>query len=187
MVIINGANGMDLFQLQSFLRVADEGSITRAAESLFLTQPAVTQQIHSLEKELGTVLFDRTRRGVHLTSAGMVLRDFARQSLSILDEGKQAIADLETGKTGRLILGAGVTTSIFHLPEWLRTFQENFSGVDVVVRTGRSREVAAMVSSREIDLGLVTSPVDSPDLNIIGLFKEEIVLVSRRNHPLATN
>jgi len=168
---------MELFQLRSFLEVAELGNVTKAAESLYLTQPAVTQQIRSLERELGIALFDRTGRGVRLTEAGEVLLEYARRSLAILDESRERITELHRGEAGRLLIGAGVTTSIFHLPAWLRTFRERHPGVDVAVRTGRSREVATMALDREIDLGLVTSPVEHKDLRVIALFEERIVLV----------
>ncbi len=169
---------MELYQIRSFLRVADEGSVSRAAEALHLTQPAVTQHVRALERELGTPLFDRTGRGVSLTPAGEALRRYAMRSLALLDECREALAELDAGATGRLLLGAGVTTSIFHLPGWLRAFREAYPGIDVVVRTGRSRETVALVLDRQIDLGLVTSPARHPDLRVTGLFDEEIVLVA---------
>ncbi len=155
---------MELSQLESFLRVAEAGSVSRAADTLYLTQPGVTKQIRALERELDVVLFDRTRRGMQLTPAGHALLDYARRSLGLLEECREVLQDLESGVSGRLVLGAGVTTSIFHLPRWLRAFQGEHPGVDVVVRTGRSREVAALVLAREIDLGLITSPARHPDL-----------------------
>jgi LysR family transcriptional regulator, cyn operon transcriptional activator len=176
---------MELFQLRSFLRVAEEGSITRAADALFVTQPAVTQQIRSLERELGVPLFDRTGRGVRLTEAGHALRDYARRGLAILDESRGVISDLAAGASGRLAIGAGATTSITHLPGWLRAFGRKFAAVDVVVHTGRSREIAALVLGREIDLGIVTSPMEHPDLQTGRLFDEEIVLVAPPGHEFA--
>lgn len=175
---------MELFQLHSFLKVAEEGSITRAADALYLTQPAVTQHIKSLENELGVALFDRTGRGVRLTEAGEAFRGYVRRCLAVLDEGRSVISDLQAGTSGRLTIGAGVTTSIFHLPQWLREFREQYPGVDVVVRTGRSREVTQLVLERDIDMGLVTSPVEHPDLQVIGLYDEEIVLVAPPDHLL---
>jgi DNA-binding transcriptional LysR family regulator len=180
-----GENIMELAQLESFLRVAEEGSMTRAAEALYRTQPAVTQQVRALERELKVLLFERTGRGVRLTQAGEALQDYARRSLGLLAECRQVLADLEGGAAGRLVLGAGVTTSIFHLPPWLRAFREICPAVDVVVRTGRSREVEALALAREIDLGLVTSPVRHPELAARELFQEAILLVAPPGHPLA--
>src|SRR5947209_10331009 len=160
MVCITERDAVELFQLRSFLRVAEAGSVTRAAEALHLTQPAVTQHVRGLERELGARLFDRTERGMRLTQAGAALLHSARQQMALLDECRAVIADLESGAAGRLALGAGVTTSVFQLPAWLRAFQDAHPGVDVVVRTGRSREVAAMALERQIDLGLITSPVE---------------------------
>ncbi len=173
---------MELFQLRSFLQVAEEGSITRASEALYLTQPAVTQHVRALERELGAPLFDRTGRGVQLTEAGFVLRDYARRSLAALGECREAILDLESGATGRLAIGAGVTTCIFNLPGPLREFGQANPAVDLVVRTGRSREVAQWVLGREIHLGLVTSPVERQELTSVELFSEEIVLVGPPEH-----
>ena len=130
-------------------------------------------------------LFDRTGRGVQLTAAGEVLRDYALRSLALLEESRQAIADVAAGASGRLTLGAGVTTSIFHLPHWLQTFQQAFPAVEVAVRTGRSREVAEWVRARELEVGIVTSPVEGAEFRIVRLFAEEIALIVPPDHPFA--
>jgi DNA-binding transcriptional LysR family regulator len=176
---------MEIHQLESFVRVAEEGSITRAAEVMHLTQPAVTNHVRRLERELRVELFERTGRGVRLTPAGEALLDYARRSLGLLEEGRQALLDLQEGTGGRLVLGVGVTTSIFHLPGWLRRFREAHPGVDLTVRTGGSRDTAQWVVNREIDLGIVTSSVPHPELCVRELFQEEIVLVTPPEHALA--
>ena len=175
---------MNIHHLRSFLAAAEESSVTRAAEMLFLTQPAVTQHIRALERELGVTLFDRTGRGLQLTVAGEALQDYAHRSLALLEEGKHVIADLQSGISGHLALGAGVTTSIYSLPTWLRAFREAFPAIDVTVRTGRSQEVEAMVLAREIDLGIVTSLPAHPDIHAIDLFEDEIVFVAPPHMPL---
>src|SRR5438132_12146108 len=108
MVCITERDAVELFQLRSFLRVAEAGSVTRAAEALHLTQPAVTQHVRALERELGARLFDRTERGMRLTQAGQVLRQYAGRGISLLDQCRNVLADLESGAAGRLVLGAGV-------------------------------------------------------------------------------
>jgi DNA-binding transcriptional LysR family regulator len=168
---------MELAQLRTFLKVAEHGSVTKAAAGLHLTQPAVTQHIRALERQFGTALFERTGRGMLLNGPGELLRDYARKALAAIEDGQQVIADIVQGRSGRLILAAGVTTSIFHLPRWLQSFREAHPDVDITVKTGRSREVARMALDREIDLGLVTSPVPHPDLEALPLFDEQIVLV----------
>lgn len=84
-----------------------------------------------------------------------------------------------------MTIGAGVTTSIFYLPKWLRKFKETAPGVELIVRTGRSREIVSLLLEGEADLGLITSPTDHPRIHQPSLFAEEIVLVSPPDHPLA--
>ncbi|MHB0937477.1 MAG: LysR family transcriptional regulator [Armatimonadota bacterium] len=176
---------MEITQLRSFLQVADAGTITRAAEQLYLTQPAVTQQIHALERELGAPLFDRLGRGMRLTAAGRILQDYARKSLAALDECRLVLREWQSGATGPLTVGAGVTTSIFYLPRWLRQFKESHPGIELIVRTGHSREIVSLLLDGAVDLGLITSPTDHPQTALSPLFAEEIALVAPPDHPLA--
>lgn len=169
---------METAQIQSFLQVVETGSISRAAKAVHLTQPAVTKQIMALERELKTPLFDRTGRGMQLTAAGELLSSYARRSMALQEECRQAIADLDSGESGELVIGAGVTTSIFQLPHWLQALKARLPGLDVTVRTGSSREVVQWTLEREILLGLVTTPVEHRDLTVKGLFDERIVLVA---------
>lgn len=164
--------------LESFLRVADMGSVSRAAEKLHLSQPAVTKQVRTLEEALGVALVERSGRGIRLTEAGELLAEYGRRGSLLLDECRQALADLAQGGRGRLTLGAGVTTCIFHLPAWLRRFRQRHPSVDVVVRTSTSRAVTEQVLDRELDLGFVTSPVRDARLAVKPLFAEDIVLVA---------
>lgn len=167
---------MELAQLQSLISVAKRGSITAAADELCLTQPAVTQQLQALEREFGLPLFERSGRGMRLTFAGESFLFYAQRSLALLAEGKRVMADMAGSRAGRLVLGSGVTTSIFHLPRWLSAFQAAYPGVEVIVRTGPSRQIAALCRDHQIDLGLVTSPLADDRLGRIALFSEEIVL-----------
>lgn len=169
---------MENSQLKGFLAVVEEGGVSRAATKLHLTQPAVTKQIQALERELKTVLFDRTGRGLELTATGALLYDYSRRSLALLEECQQAIADTQAGAIGSLTIGAGTTTCIFELPHWLQALRTQLPGIDVVVRTGDSREIVQLILAREADLGLVTTAVQHPELQVTELFEEEIVLVT---------
>jgi len=173
---------MEIVQLKSFVAVSEVGSVTAAADRLFLTQPAVTQQLQALERTLGVQLFDRTPRGVVLTQAGTVFKEYAERGLSVLEAGKRAALAVDGGDLGTVTLGAGVTTSVTHLPGWLQQFQREWPDVDVVVRTGRSAEVGRMVAAHEIDFGLVTSPIDMAALTTVPVVSEDVTLV-RRSSP----
>ncbi len=164
--------------LLGFLRVAELGSVSRAARTLHLSQPAVSKQVRALEQALGTALLERSGRGVRLTPAGVLLADYGRRSAALLDEGREALSELDAEDGGRLRLGAGATTCIFQLPAWLRRLRAERPRVDITVRTGASRAVASWVLERELELGLVTSSVAHAELELRVLFREPIVLVS---------
>lgn len=164
-------------QLESFLAVAAVSSVTDAAKRLHLTQPAVTKQVRGLERTLGVQLLERSARGVRLTEAGELVHDYGRRSAALLDECRAALDDLTQGGTGRLAIGAGVTTSMFQLPQWLSSYRRQWPAVDVAVRTGSSAAVAELVRQREIDCGFVTSDVPRRELSIQSLYSEDVVLV----------
>jgi len=167
--------------LISFLRVAELGSVSRAAQALHLSQPAVSKQLRALEQTLGVRLLERSGRGVKLTREGSLVADYGRQSAALLDDCTRALRELGTEQGGSLVLGAGATTCIFQLPRWLRQLRDRRPNVDVTVRTGTSSVVEALVLEREVDLGLVTSPAGSRALQERVLFREEIVLVVARD------
>jgi molybdate transport repressor ModE-like protein len=170
---------MDLLSspFRSFLEIARLGSVSAAARALGLTQPAVTKQIRALESALEATLLERQGRGVRLTAAGELLRDFGRRSAGLLDDFRTALAELERGESGKLAIGAGVTTCVQHLPPWLREFRRRYPGVDVSIRTGTSRDVETWVAGAEVDLGFLTSEPQRPELVVRRLFEEQIVLV----------
>lgn len=176
---------MELVHLRSFIQIAESGSMTRAAENLFLTQPAVTQHIQALENEFGTKLFNRHPRGMHLTQAGTILRTYAQNCLATLEDCRLAISELEAGQRGQVIIGAGVTTSIFVLPDWLRVFRAKYPAVEMILRTGRSQEIMMLLKEGEIDMGIITTPAENPHFTMQRLFDEDIILVAPFEHPFA--
>jgi DNA-binding transcriptional LysR family regulator len=176
---------VDLRQIETFCKVAEMKSFTRAADALFLTQPAVSQHIAALEKELGVQLFERSGRSVQLTHPGELFLNYAERVIHTLDEARRSLAEMGEGVRGRVVVGAGATTTIFNLPRALQALRETHPGIDVIVRTGASREVAELVLANEVDVGLITSPVEQNELTVIPLFEEQIVAVVGANHPFA--
>lgn len=104
---------MQFHELEAFEAVAANRSFTRAAEALFLTQPAVTRQIASLERELKTRLFDRLGRVVALTTAGEALHRYAAEILRLIHEAERTVGDVVTGSAGRVAVGANSTTATY--------------------------------------------------------------------------
>jgi DNA-binding transcriptional LysR family regulator len=170
---------MDLLAapLRSFLEIGRLGGVSPAARAVGLSQPAVTKQIRALEAALGSPLLERAGRGVRLTPAGQLLSNFGRRGARVFEEFSQALGELTRGERGKLVLGAGVTTCVQHLPPWLREFRRRHPGIDISVTTGASRAVEEWVESADVDLGFVTSEPRSRELVVRRLFEEEIVLV----------
>ena len=113
---------LDLHKLEIFLRVVREGSFSRAAESLLMTQPAVSQHIQDLEAQLGTQLFVRERRGVSLTTEGETLHGYATRILQLMAEAENAVTDVTQLAGGSVSVAATPGISVYLLPEWVQAF-----------------------------------------------------------------
>lgn len=177
---------MELHQLEAFEAVVAHKSFTRAAEALYLTQPAVTRQIAALEAELKTRLFDRLGRTVQITTAGEALHGYAEQIVRLAREARHAVADIESCGTGRLAVGASNTLATYVLPPLLRRFRENHPRVEIAVHTGVSAQVLEMVRRNEADIGLVTAEVRDISLQVTALTDFETCVVVPPTHPLAS-
>src|SRR5919197_3856130 len=175
---------MLLAQLEACTEVARLGNVSRAAETLSVTQPALTARLQGLERELDVDLFVRGARGMTLTDAGRALLPYAQRALAQVLDAQKAIEDLRSGKTGELFIAAAPAVSTYVLPAILKSFQTSHPEVRMGVRTGHTEEVLAMVLQREVDLG-VGRPIRHPDAELIPLFDDELVLVVSRHHPFA--
>lgn len=171
-------------QIQAFIEVARTGNVSRAAESLYVTQPALTARIQALEKEMGEALFVRTGRGVRLTDAGRVFLPAAERALQAILDGRQALTDLRSASAGRLALGAAPAVSTYVLPPVLKRFAALHPRVDVAVRTGHSEEILQMVLSEEVQVGLVRT-LRHPDIDASPLYDDELILVAYPQHRFA--
>ena len=131
--------------LSSFLAIAKNGNLTRAARSIHLTQPAVSAQLARLEEEVGAPLFHRTAKGMDLTEAGRLLRRYVEEAELWLEDGRAAVAGLATLAAGKLSIGAGATATTYLLPPLLRSFHEQHPGIRLHVREQGSQAVAEAV------------------------------------------
>lgn len=174
---------MEMHQLRYFARVAELGNITRAAEACFVSQPSLSQQLAKLETELGQPLFERLGRGIRLTEAGRVFRDYAEQILRLTDDAKQRVADDDS--TGRLTLGAIPTIAPYLLPRLLVGFSRECPKAKLEIVEETTGEILKRLNRGELDLALVALPVNEPQLAAETLFVEELVAVMPPDHRLA--
>jgi DNA-binding transcriptional LysR family regulator len=173
-----------LAQLEAFSEVARLGSVSRAADTLSVTQPALTARLQGLERELEAELFVRGARGMALTDAGRALLPYAQRAMAQVLEGQKAVQDLRSGKVGELFIAAAPAVSTYVLPAILKSFQTSHPQVRMGVRTGHTEEVLEMVLRRDVHLG-VGRPIRHPDAELIPVFDDELVLVVSRHHPFA--
>jgi DNA-binding transcriptional LysR family regulator len=173
---------MQLTQVEGFLEVARRANLSRAAEALFITQPALSARLNALEAEIGTTLFRRGRRGMSLTDAGRAFLPYAERAVISLRDGASLVGRLPVADA--LVLGAAPAVSTYVLPGLLVRFEADRPGVRLVVRTGHSEEIVEMVVRGDVDVGLVRD-LHHPGLETKALYDDELVLVVRPSHPLA--
>ena len=175
---------MNLNQLTYFKAVSETGSISRAAEELLITQPAVSKQIKALEDELGEKLFDRIGKKVFLTRAGQMLYTHVDRILRSVDEAKTAVRDISAECSGELIIGVSDHISIHRLPDVLKSYITAFPKVDLKLRCHRSETILEMVGKNLVDLGVITLPKSAQNMVLIKIWKDPMSLVFVKGHPL---
>lgn len=177
---------MDTRQMEYIIQISEERSITKAAEKLFITQSALNQQLQKLEKELGLPLFVRTRSDWHLTPAGEIYINTARQILNLKKDAYSQIQDLKESGNRRISLGLiperGVNMFTAIYPEFHRKFPDiRIEPVECNVRTMQN-----LITRNELDLGLITLVESQKDDNTyLSMAEEEIFLAVPASHPLA--
>lgn len=176
---------LDNFRLVVFRAVAEQRSFRKAAEELYLTQPAVSLQIKALEEELGVQLFDRTGAHARLTPAGTILLDYARRAHELLVSAEHDIAALNGKLAGRLTLGASTTIAQYVLPRLLGEFSKEHPGVTPTLISGNTEEIVQAVSEQKIALGFIEGPARSRDVRTEPFLRDELVLIVPAAHPWA--
>ena len=177
---------MQLRHLRTFAAVASTLNITRAAERVHLAQSSVTEQIQALEADLGTALFDRSRRGLRLTAAGQRLVDYADTLLSMADEARAAVAEAAGVATGTLAVGALETLCAGRLPPLLAAFRQAHPEVGLTVAAAGSGALRGSLKAGDLDVALLlaSGPAD-PDLASEAVAREDLVIIAPPGHRLA--
>jgi DNA-binding transcriptional LysR family regulator len=175
---------MDLFQLETFLAVAEERSFSRAAARLHRTQPAVSQAVAKLEAELGEVLFERSARDGSLTDAGGVLRDYALKLLNLRNEAAGALTELRALHRGRLNLAANEYTCLYLLP-LLDEYRRQNPHIKVAVQRALASRIPDEVLLHSVEIGVLSFKPDDPQVQSVVVYRDELSLIVNPQSPLA--
>jgi DNA-binding transcriptional LysR family regulator len=173
-------------RLQVFYTVAKQLSFTKAAEQLFMTQPAVTFQVKQLEEHFNTRLFERSHGRIALTPAGRIVVEYAERILTMSEEMDTRVADLTGVVAGPLLLGASTTIAEFILPQILGEFKARHPEVQAHMTVANSETIVNRVADHTIDVGLIESPSYLPSLQNEICCDDELVVICAPTHALAT-
>ncbi len=174
-----------LEQIRTFLVVASREHITRAARALGLSQPAVTQQVHLLERALGVPLLERLGRGVRLTAAGEEIASACLLVMRALENLERTARTVQGLEGGSLAMGAGQVAASYYLSPVLTAFSAAHPAVNVDIVTAPSDDVCERVSAGILDFGLVDGPVPKTKLSCVQVANDEVILAAHPAHPLA--
>ncbi|MBW1642137.1 MAG: LysR family transcriptional regulator, partial [Deltaproteobacteria bacterium] len=144
---------MNFDQLKTFHHVAQAGSFTLAARELFLTQPAVSQQVKALELFLGTTLFDRSGKQVRLTSEGEILLSYTGRLFHLYDEIEAIFSHMQDLKKGKVTIGSTAVIGTYFLPRTIGRYNKRYPGIELDLKMGNSNTVHSMLADGKIDLG----------------------------------
>lgn len=177
-----------LDQLRILKAIAVEGSFKRAADSLYVSQPAVSLQVQNLERQLDVPLFDRGGRRAQLTEAGHLLLNYGEKILSLCQETCRAIEDLQNLQGGTLIVGASQTTGTYLLPRMIGQFRQKYPDVGVQLHVHSTRRTAWSVANGQVDLAIIGGEVPAElmeSLEMVPYSEDELALILPTFHPFA--
>jgi len=176
---------MDLDQLHTFLEIVRLKSFSKAAETCFRTQPAISAQVRQLEQELNTSLFDRLGTRIALTPAGRIFAEYAEQILDLRRRAQNGINELERVPRGALMIAANEATCMYVLPRVFSSYSERFPQVQLLVDRQYGGRVVQAVMENQADFGFTQLPVTERKIQVIRVHADELKLILPPGHPLA--
>lgn len=184
---------IEIKQLEYFLTVAEYLSFTRSAEALHVAQPAISQQIKQLERDLGITLFNRDNKRVHLTEAGKLFKEYALKVLNELEQGIQVVEEFRGLERGTVNIGMSSTMSSMLMADLVKTFNEQFPHIKIkIIETVTSHSVNSLKNNK-LDLAIISLPLpEAEDANnatmqVIELYEEQLQAIVPYDHPLIKN
>lgn len=172
-------------RLQVFYTVAKQLSFTKAAELLFMTQPAVTFQVKQLEEHFNTRLFERSHSKISLTPAGELVLDYAERILNLTAEMETRMGEMTGQVSGVLMLGASTTIAEYMLPRKLGEFMAKYPQVQARLTVANSDNIELKVADHTLDVGLIEAPSHHPQLKSTVCCEDELVMICTPQHHLA--
>ncbi|MBC8165557.1 MAG: LysR family transcriptional regulator [Bryobacteraceae bacterium] len=176
---------MDLDQLHTFLEIVRLKSFSKAAQTCYRTQPAISAQVRQLEQELNTTLFERLGTRIALTTAGKIFAEYAEQILQLRRRAQDVINELDRVPRGEIIIAANEATCIYVLPAVFSEYKKQFPNVQLHVDRSYGSRVMAAVVDNLADFGITQLPVEEKKLQVVKIHSDEIRLLLPAGHPLA--
>ena len=176
---------LGLGQLRAFHAVVTAGGVTRAAERLAVTPPAISAQVRALERQSGVALFERAGRSARLTSEGETLAEYARRIFTMLEDAEHALERGRAGARGRLRVAASDTAAAYYLGPFWRALRRDHPELRIDVSVHNSDAVAAAIVDRTADLGVLAETAARPELVLVPLVEDVLVVAVAPDHPLA--
>jgi DNA-binding transcriptional LysR family regulator len=178
---------MEFQQLEMFAAVIEEGSVSRAAERVCRTPPAVSIALRKLEAEIGAPLFDRSERlNYQPTASGKLLYSYATRILELRKEATTAVKDLTQSRRRILRIGTHESTSLYLLPSLIHSFSEAHPGIKTEVVCGNSERLLVALGNRTVEIALIGDAPDEPHLERHLIKRDELVLITSTKHRLAS-
>jgi len=177
-----------LQQLRILKAIVTEKSFTKAAETLYVSQPCLSKQIKTLENRLGIILLNRENNKISLTESGIVFLQYSERILTLCEESCRALKDLKKGDRGSLIVGGSQTIGTYLIPRILALFVQNHSQIILKIHVDSTRKIAISVMNRYIDIAIVGGdiPIElKKTLKIEKFVEDELTLIVPKSHPLA--
>jgi DNA-binding transcriptional LysR family regulator len=176
---------MDFDQLHTFLEIVRLKSFSRAAQTCFRTQPAISAQIRQMEQELGTALFERFGSRISLTTAGKIFAEYAQQLLEVRRRAIEAVAELDRIPRGELVIAANEATCIHVLPGVFSSYKKRFPEVQLQVSRAYGARAVQAVLENTVDFAITQLPIQERKLEVVKIYSDEIRLMVPPGHPLA--
>jgi len=170
-------------QMESLIHLVDEGSFSRAAKRVFLTQPSLTKHIKNLEEVVNARIVNRENMGISLTPEGKILYDYARRILKLRDEAKEKILRIKENESGNIFVSASTIPATYILPHLLNKLKKFFPDIRAYIQANDSEETLGMILNNQAEIGFIGKHTLNRRLNVEPLWKDRLVLAAPADHP----